>query len=207
VSASIGPVRAVLRLRAVREAQAGELITAVDDAGEQEVREAAPEPFRVTHDVIVYPGRREFQARFVAVENIGDRPLRVDGYFFYLDSLIGGSAEGDGRATPDVPNYYAGGGGAWRDAEVGMTFGAEAQPGKDLKVNFWLDEGGLQHPDARRELPKPVVLQPGALYREVEAPLLTVYGSQAEGAPWRDVALRLQREADTVGRVGVAQTM
>lgn len=197
--ASRGPVRTGLRLTATYGTDdRGGVITTVDDEGQQEARQQMAVPFRVTHEVIVYPGRPYFQARFASVENLGDRPLQLKGYFFYLVSAIGGDPTGDETATPDVPNYYAGGEGAWRDAEVGAVFGAEPWPGSDLQVRFWLDEGGGQHPDARKQLEPPAILDPGEVYTEPDAPLLTIYGAEAEGAPWRDIQRQLQRWADVV---------
>ncbi|MGQ9730091.1 MAG: beta-galactosidase [Candidatus Zipacnadales bacterium] len=193
VEVSNGPVRCVLRVTAAYEPEGtADIITAVDHQGVQVPREGQAVPFRVTHDIIVYPGRSDFEARFVSIENIGTRPLQVNGYFFYLNSAIGGDPAGDETAAPDVPNYYAGGDRAWRDAEVGYVFGAEPWPGGELAVHFWLDEGGGQHPDARKQFDVPIILKPGETYAEAEAPRITVYGAPADGSPWREVQERLQ---------------
>jgi hypothetical protein len=101
-------------------------------------------------------------------------------------------------ASPDVPNYYAGGEGAWRDEGANAVFGAEPWPGSDLQVRFWLDEGGGPHPDARRQLEPLVILEPGEVYAEVDAPLLTIYGASAEGSPWREVQQHRERWAAVV---------
>jgi hypothetical protein len=186
VEASVGPVRARLRITAAYQPDAGgRPITTVDDTGRQAAAMGGPVPFRVTHEVVVYPQRPWFHARFVSIENTGDRPLQVNGYFFYLNASIGGSPAGDAPATPDVPNYYGGGQDAWRDTQVGAVFGAEPWPGSDLKVNFFLDEGGMQHPDARKQFETPIVLQPGETYTEPDAPFLTVYGASAQDSPWQ----------------------
>jgi len=198
VEASVGPVRTVLTLTAA--ASQGQTITKVDDAGRQAERERAPVPFRVTHQVIVYPGRADFEARFVSLENLGDRPLELRGYFFYLLSRIGGSEADDEEASPGAPNYHAGGQGAWRDAKVGWVFGAEAWPGSPLQVSFWRDPGGGQHPDARKQFPEPIVIPPGGKYAEPDAPLLTVYGAKADGAPWRQVARAVRERAAVIVR-------
>jgi len=207
IEVSVGLVRARLRVTAEYQAQSGGTpITTVDERGRQEARTLAPVPFRVVHEVVVYPERPWFHARLVSIENIGTRPLHLNAYFFYLNSFIGGTVEGDAPATPGVPNYYAGGEGAWRDQEVGWVLGAEPWPKSDLMVHFWLDEGGMQHPDARKQLETPVVLRPGEKYVEQDAPFLTVYGAQAEGAPWRQVRQVLQSWSnviiETTGRKG-----
>jgi len=200
IDASIGPIRALLRLTADYEAASGTAITAVDEAGKQDEATGEPVAFRVAHEIVVHPGRPDFRARFVSVENTGDKPLVVNGYFFYLSSSIGGDPAGDAPATPAVPNYWSGGDGAWRDGDVEMVFGAEAAPGSDLDIRFWLDEAGGQHPDARRSFETPITLQPGESYSEPDAPWLTVYGTDAGGTPWLDV----QRRAKLLDQVVVA---
>jgi len=202
VEASVGPVRARLRVTAEYQPGNGGVITTVDDTGKQAAAQGIPVPFRVTHEVVVYPQRPWFHARFASIRNTGDRPLQLNGYFFYLDSSIGGSTQGDAVAAPDVPNYYGGGDRAWRDQQVGAVFGAEPWSGSDLEVRFFADEGGMQHPDARRELRPPVVVQPGDTYAEPDAPWLTVYGASAEGAPWQLVQLQLEAWAQVAVEVG-----
>jgi hypothetical protein len=194
-----GPSRTVLTLTATGGRATP--ITTVDEAGKQAALAQTPVPFRVTHQIIIDPSLPNgFQCRFVSLENLGDRPLVLKGYFFYLLSAIGGDQAGDAPATPDVPNYYAGGQGAWRDPKVGWIFGAEAWPGSDLQVYFWGDPGGGQHPDARKQFADPVVIPPGGKYVEHDAPLLTVYGAKAEGTPWRDVQKRLRQQASIIVR-------
>jgi hypothetical protein len=201
VEASVGPVRVRLRLSASYGGRPG-VITTVDDQGRQAAAQARPVPFRVTHEVLVYPGRAEFRCRFVSIDNLGDRPLQLSGYFFYLNSAIGGSPEGDTVASPAVPNYYAGGQGAWRDAVAGWLLGAEAQPGSALQVHFFQDPGGMQHPDARKQFETPVVVAPGETYSERDAPWLVVYAAPAEGTPWRDIRQRLIACSQVLVRAG-----
>ena len=203
VEASVGPVRARLRVTAAYEPQAGGApITAVDDAGVQAAAQGVAVPFRVTHEVVVYAQRPWFHARLASIENTGDRPLQVNGYFFYLNSSIGGMVQGDAVAAPDVPNYYGGGQGAWRDQQFNAVFGAESWPGSDLNVNFFVDEGGMQHPDARVQLDPPLTLQPGETYAPPDPPWLTVYGASAEGSPWQLVERQLEVWADAVVEAG-----
>jgi agarase len=203
---SLGPVRARLRVTSAYEPDAGARpITAVDQTGRQAPQQGVPVPFRVTHELVVYPGRPWFHARLSSIENTGDRPLQVNGYFFYLNSALGGSPAGDVPATPDVPNYYAGGQGAWRDASAAEVLGAEPWPGSDLQVTFFVDEGGLQHPDARVQFAQPLVLQPGETYSPADAPVLTVYAATGETRPWRAVQAQLRAWADGVIAVGGAE--
>ena len=195
---SVGPVRGIVYASA--EGGASRPITTVDDEGTQEQQLAEPLSFRVAHHIVVYPSNRWFLARLDTIKNTSQRPLTLKGYFFYLNGAIGGSPDGDIPAGPGVPNYYAWAGAAWQDDEAGHVFGAVPLDDK-LTAQFWLDEGGGQHPDARRQLDEPVVLQPGETYRDEDRPWLLIYGGKAPDKPWlqmREVARDLAAIAVTV---------
>jgi len=161
----------------------GRPITAVDDQGRQEAQQAKAPSFEVTHRVVLYPHTNWLLARLVSIKNTSDRPLTLHGYFFYLNGLIGGSAEGDKPAGPDVPNYYGAAGSAWEDPSVGLVYGALAV-GPGIMTNFWLDNGGGQHPDARVQLEAPLTLAPGESYRDPQEPWLLIYGAPSATRPW-----------------------
>jgi hypothetical protein len=203
VEASVGPVRTVLTLAA--SGGRGQAITRVDEQGRQAELQRAPVPFRVTHRITIYPDRPDFDARFVSLANVGDRPLRLRGYFFYLLSAIGGDPADDEEASPGVPNYYLGGQGAWRDPKVGWVFGAEAWPNGALEVSFWRDPGGGEHPDARKQFQEPVVVEPKGAYEESDPPVLRVYGASATTAPWKAVRERLALEQSLLVRPAPAE--
>ena len=113
------------------------------------------------------------------------RSFMLKGYFFYLNGLIGGSAEGDVPAseTHHVPNYYALQGGAWQDDQVGLVFGT-VPLSEHITSQFWLSPEGGQHPDARRGLHFPPTLSPGAEWRDSDQPWLLIYGAQWADKPW-----------------------
>lgn len=177
-----GPVGALLH--GLATGGVGRPITAVNTEGRHEQQRSEPVGFEVAHDIIVPRGTPWFLARLDCITNTSDRPLLLKGYFFYLNGLIGGSAEGDRPAGPEVPNYYAMTGGAWQDDEVGLVFGTV--PLHDaIAGRFWLSAAGGQHPDARRELQEPLLLEPGETYRDPHRPWLLIYGAPTAQQPWR----------------------
>jgi hypothetical protein len=177
----LGAVRCVMDV--TTRGGEGRPITAVDDQGKQEVQQARPPSFEVTHRLVIYPNVNWMQARLVSIKNTSDRALTINGYFFYLNGLLGGSADGDKPAGPDVPNYYSAAGSAWADANADLAYGALAMA-PAITTNFWLDNGGAQHPDARAQLETPVVLQPGETYRDSREPWLLIYGAKSADKPW-----------------------
>jgi agarase len=181
---SNGPVRAVMDCAATGGNQ--DVITAVDDAGRQAARSSEAVPFRVRHRLALYPGRPWFAARFLSVENLGRRELNLRGYFFYLLPSIGGSPEGDRPAGPDVPNYYAQVGAAWADEAAGAAYGIFPDRERRIRVNFWLDEGGGFHADARYQFEETVTVAPGEVFALPDAPYVHVYGTRNVNRPWVD---------------------
>lgn len=177
----LGPVRCVMDVAS--KGGEGKPITAVDDQGRQEAQRAQPPSFEVTHRVVLYPNTNWLLARLVSIKNTSNRPLTLNGYFFYLNGLIGGSADDDKPAGPDVPNYYSASGSAWADANAGLAYGA-LPLGPGIVTNFWLDNGGGQHPDARVQLETPVTLLPGESYRDSREPWLLIYGAKSADKPW-----------------------
>jgi hypothetical protein len=185
----VGPTRAVLDVVGTAGAEARP-ITAVDDRGAQEEQRGPVPGFEVSHRLVVYPDQPWFLVRLNYVRNTAERPFTLKGYFFYLSGLIGGSAEGDRPAGPDVPAYYSWAGAAWQDAAAGYAYGAMPLDER-LRASFWVDEGGMQHPDAQRTVDPPVVLKPGQTYQDEAQPWLLVYGAKVAEKPWlamREVA-------------------
>jgi len=157
-------------------------ITAVDDKGRQAARRARPIPFRVAHQFVVWPRTPYFLTRVLWVENAArERPLLLKGVFFYLLPSIGGSpAEDAPGGGPEVPNYWRRSAAAvWEDATAGGFYGAFGLVrGQALKANFWKDEGGGFHPDARIEVKPPVRLAPGQRWRGPSGEWLVVFGAR-----------------------------
>jgi hypothetical protein len=83
--------------------------------------------------------------------------------------------------------------GVWTDRALGGAFGAVGRPG-EWQAMFWVDEGGMRHPDAR--FPVGRTLAPGERWEAGPMPYLWVFGTRdADG--WRAVA-RLCRQAGSL---------
>jgi hypothetical protein len=173
-----------LRLRVTAEGgvDAGGLVTEVDDQGRATPLAATPVPFRVTHELLVWPGVPWFAARAVAVENLSnERELVCKGLFFYLQSAIGGDPDQDVPGIGEVPQYYLTAlRGSWVDPQLGVRYGCLPDDDR-VAVNFWLDEGGGQHPDARVVLEPPERLAPVERHELESPPWIVVYGGGDDG--------------------------
>lgn len=179
------------------EYRGGATITAVDDTGKMPEADSAAVRFQITHRFVVWPQSSYIAARLVRIQNIETkRPLKINGYFYYLPSAIGGDQAGDvpKGAGANVPNYYQRlTGTSWYDETVQARYGVSAL-GEGLTAFFWLDKGGQAHPDARVELKPSVELAPGQEYLPpAEAPFILIYG--AKDADWP--ALKNQLAAAT----------
>ncbi|OGV72737.1 MAG: hypothetical protein A3K19_02870 [Lentisphaerae bacterium RIFOXYB12_FULL_65_16] len=160
-------------------------ITAVDDKGQQAAPAVRATRFLVAHRLTFWPRSPCFAARLLWIRNADTaQPLTLKGYYFYLPSSIGGSAKGDQTDAPPVPNYYRSGRvGFWHDAKAGGRYGC-VSASRDVKIQFWLDGGGGQHPDACVKLEPPRVLQPGETYTpETTSDVLIFGASDKTGRP------------------------
>jgi len=175
-----------------RHAGRGEVITAVDEQGTMAAARGQAVPFEVQHRFAVLADVPFIVTRCVVVRNLdAKRPLELRALFFYLQSAIGGTVEGDAvGAGRKVPNYYrASGAASWHDATAGAWYGCVPQ-GEDMEASFWLDEGGGQHPDARIVLREPVSVAPGQTFQPPSRSALLIYGAldKEEGAAaWASV--------------------
>ena len=179
------------------EYRGGATITAVEDTGKMPDAGTSAARFQITHRFVVWPNSPFIAARLVRIQNLEtQRPLRVNGYFYYLPSAIGGDPAGDepGGTKANVPNYYLRSSGtAWYDEAVQARYGVTAL-GDGLIAMFWRDKGGQPHPDARVELKPTVELAPGQEYLPpVDAPFALIYGTK--DADWP--ALQRQLAAAT----------
>ena len=185
-------------------------ITAVNESGKQAARERRPTRFRVAHRLIVWRDSPYFASRLLFIENTDpEQVLTLKGYFFYLKSAIGGSPEGDVPAGVAVPNYYRTGHLAvWQDEKAGGRYGCMPEDDR-IKVYFWLDKGGGQHPDARVDLDPPLVLKPGQMYMPDDPPHLFIFGrGPATSGPgsWPEVEKALEARRRLVIEVGPRQS-
>jgi agarase len=136
--------------------------------------------FRVKYRFEFPPARDWFSSRLMWIENTGTEPMRIEGYYHYAPSKIGGDSAGD------EPR-----GDRWVDEGVGACYGV-VPASSGIGVHFWKDEGGGQHPDAFRKLG--ITLAPGERYAKRE-PVAYVVGCRA--TEWDAVA----REVKALGRV------
>jgi hypothetical protein len=150
---------------------------------------ARDEEFEVRHRLWLPAGGAWFVAEIASVKNTGAAPLRLKGVYFRLHTAF------NETPPPAAPNLWGEPpAGCWFEpGGRGLFFGAVAPRGGAVRVNFWADAGGGQHPDARVEFRKPLVLAPGEEFRP-DAPAYIVCATGSGGAEaWRvalDSAIR-----------------
>jgi hypothetical protein len=161
IEASNGPVRLVIDMTVSRGTGTGPVITTAGEKGKQEVPTHRQMSYRAKFRFVIYPGSEWFSSRLMWIENTDREPWKLAAYYHYAVSNIGGNAADDEAKA-----------GRWFDSVRGFSYGIV--PGsRDIKVYFWKDEGGMEHPDASRDLN--VVLQPGERYSSPE-PVAYVVG-------------------------------
>jgi len=144
---------------------AGPLCLTLDLTGQRDVRpgDGAGE-FQIAHRLILLPESDWFIAELLWCRNTGDSPLNIRSLFFRAHGAIGGQPAGDVAIGQDgVPRLWGRApGDAWVDEKAGVFWGLTTDDTGAMKIRFWLDDGGRQHPDARHELTK--TLAPGEAY-------------------------------------------
>jgi hypothetical protein len=192
----------VLLVDVTCEYQGGEAITAVDEAGKMPDPAGEPVRFQITHRFAVWPNCPYIAARLVRIKNLEDkRPLKVNGYFLYLPSAIGGDADDDEprNNTADVPNYYRRSAGTeWYDEKTQARYGV-VPLGEGLSTRFWRDPGGGPHPDAYVKLKPALEIAPGHVYvAPDDAPVGLIYGARDEDWPQVEERLNAATHAELV---------
>ncbi len=141
---------------------AGPLAAVLDLTGRTESDRYA---FEITHRLTVFPGADWFVAELISVRNLGAKPLHVKGFFFRFYSAIGGDAANDAATHVGiVPRLWGSAPrDAWWDAKIGAYWGCLSPLRDPMRVYFWLDPQGGQHPDARWIVDMTVA--PGQTYR------------------------------------------
>ena len=195
-----GPVETTLEfVAAYQPARKAEVKTVVDDAGKFAAARRTGGAYRARYRLRIADRRQAFQLRCVSVTNADTRPWRLEAYFHYLPSHVGGSAAGDDVSAAGVPNYY-GLRTVWYDAKVGAGYGAVVPA--PLEANFWLNPAGGQHPDVRRKIAR--TLKPGETWTVPDdEPAVWVFGVRgpAEKRPWRAIAQDLKARAEVSVKV------
>lgn len=158
--------------------------SAVDPNGVYAARRRSPAAYRAHYRLRIIWGWSAFGLQCLSVTNTDGRPWRLEAYFHYLPSHIGGSPKGDDVPLRGVPNYY-GIRSLWFDPHAPASYGAIAPP--QIQAHFWLDAGGGQHPDVRRTIGR--VLKPGESWTGEEPPVW-VFGvrGRATAHPWSHIA-------------------
>jgi len=151
-------------------------------------------PFEVTYRLTLLPSTPWFLAEFVSAKNTGERPLDIRGIYFRPHSAIGGSPEADRPIREDMAPRLWGRlpGDAWVDAKSGAFWGATAPRGSDIRVNFWLNDHGSQHPDARREVRH--ILKPGEEYRPEQPTFVAIVAGKGGAVEWDRAAAAIVTE-------------
>jgi len=193
VAESKGRVRTTLRFRVEFVPEGSERpVTKVDKQGKMAAVERRPMTYEADYELKVSKGQPFFTVKCTSVKNTDRRPWRLESYFHYAPSMIGGDASDDHTPVPGIPNYY-GCRTVWVDEKTAAAYGVVAPDG--IKASFWVDEAGNQHPDVRREIGR--VLQPGDVWRSPEEPDVYVFGVKgpAKAKPWNDIVRRLQTQS------------
>jgi hypothetical protein len=138
---------------------------------------SGPFGYRATYAFRFYPKKQWFTAQFLSLTNTDSRPWTLGAYFYYLQSKIGGSGEGD-EADPRGISGTA----AWTDKQVGASYGIVAKPSTGVEVLFWKDENGQEHSDAHVKVGK--LLQPGETYSVPGTPVHIFCARSKDPQPW-----------------------
>jgi hypothetical protein len=132
--------------------------------------------FLTAYRFTIFPEQPFFLSQLLWLENIGTKAWSWMNYFHYVNSFIGGSADGDAVNGPKVPQYYIPVS-AWKDDKAGKQYGAACIRQQDFEIHYWLDEDGGQHADAYRKAD--IVMQPGAKFADPQ-PAIIVFGASAD---------------------------
>ena len=147
----------------------GPLCAVVDLTGRYDTDPAAPQgqPFELAHRLTFFPDADWFVAELLCARNLGKEPLETRAFFFRFHSAIAGSADGDGEDPNRVPRLWGrAAGDAWIDPAAGAFWGCATDRQEGMRIRFWLNKQGGQHPDARWE--KTTKIAPGATFYPAE---------------------------------------
>jgi hypothetical protein len=126
--------------------------------------------FRCAYRIEMEAGAPLFRARCLWIENSGEAPLSLKGYYHYATSSSGY------EPFPDVPDYWANVG-VWRNGVSGTEYGVYPIPDDRVRISFWKDDRGEEHPDCERDLD--ITLAPGQRWRPVTPePIVAVFGAR-----------------------------
>ncbi|MBM3493772.1 MAG: hypothetical protein FJX72_05540 [Armatimonadetes bacterium] len=168
-----GPVRTVRIVECL--GGGGRAITAADPAGAYAAQQTQPGLYGLTVRLDAYPDEPWFGVRVLRIANRDTRPWRLEAYFLYPASSIGGGASDDAPGgTGDAPR--------WHDPGANASYGALVDPTR-YKAIFWKDtpDGESEHPDIYRTVQQ--VLKPGEAFAPASAdPEVRLFGTRGDSA-------------------------
>lgn len=150
----------------------GKPITAVDEEGQQAAQVTGPARYRAEVETVVFKQLGLALVRPLWVRSTDPREWDLVDAFWFCRPEIGGQTAGDQRGGPQVPNYYLKMN-LWTDEQLGGAFGATSV-NNTWNINFWADNGGGLHPDARQSVN--VKLAPDGSWSNRDNSWLWVYG-------------------------------
>ena len=165
--------------------------TEVDAKGKYAAAQARPHNYRTKYRFEIYPGKPFFTSRFLWLENTDPEPWELGAYFHYLPSGINGSASDD-----EAKGKY------WFDAGANVAFGIESFS-PVMKINFWKDPGGGEHPDALREVNR--FLKPGERYDEPQPEVYVIAVEGQDEKAWRQAVEDIRALSGVVTRAFAAE--
>ena len=194
VAASNGPVRLVLDIEFELKPTSKQAVkTEVGAGGKYAQAERQPGAFRTCYRFVFYHGKPWFSVQFQWIENTDTRPWDFQAYFHYALSNLAGDATDDVAGNPEVPNYYASANAvAWSDAKARLHYGITATASDHFRMRFWLNAGGGQHADVRKEVRSS--LKPGERYAAPQ-PVAYIFGASGATArqAWAPVVREIRR--------------
>lgn len=170
-----GPVRTVRLAKVAGGGAADGARTMVDAAGVYAPRTGVPGRFTIGARLDCYPGELWFDLRVDSVSNDDDEAWRLESYFVYPLSSIGGSAADDTPGgTGDAPRWY--------DARADASYGALMDT-RSFKGSFWKDtpDGEGLHADIYRTVQR--TLKPGTAFEpKPPDPIVRVFATHGDSA-------------------------
>ncbi|HOX36532.1 MAG TPA: beta-galactosidase [Candidatus Brocadiia bacterium] len=140
-----GPASATVDIRLSARA-GGRAVTKVNENGTYSHQGAMQRGYHALVRLRFFAGSSYFNARLMELKNADHAPLPCAAYFFYPGSCIGGKSQDDEPVNAGGQTSY------WRDTAACIAYGAIADDTSKFRMQFWVDNGGNQHPDISRNI-------------------------------------------------------
>jgi hypothetical protein len=144
-------------------------------------------PYRCQVEFRILPSSNYYCVRMLWIENTGSSPLAAKSYLHYARSAFRGSPDSDKPVGAPVENYWLNVS-AWEDPDADLRYGVLEDPqDKRLRIHYWLDVPGNEHPDCVRELQETIA--PAQKWEPVQPePWATFFGSTINGSVYDPVS-------------------